>query len=381
MEQEKILNQENPDQNAPKKKKRDKYRFKYLSNPGKHLRNWVDSTPDFLNYGKIEYFYGFLCPVSTASVKVLERANSDYDTLELTILKLYDAGIKDSKVISLLMGINEKMVVNILNILKNTYHHIDDGKLTAEGRTSLNEQKNIQVYETIKTVQFEALTGSIIPPSLSQNMLGIEAYYDQKNIDEIKRFLPKRYIEKNVYDDLIDHLSDHKMQGVVSRNVEKIISLKIDNIIYTEAFLIKYDFLLHPFILFPVLGRNKTFWNPVSISKAADDAMKKKNLIFKFKGDYIFDAPVKDAKDFIELANIENSFNLRTPKMPLSQTYSRKRPKDKDNTDIIVETFFKLASKNDEGAFIDTHPDSPYTPVYSVIIDEKEYPATKEADK
>lgn len=381
MAKEKILNNE-PDslENiSAKKKKKVKYRFKYLSNPPKHLRSWVNSNPDFLNHGEIEYFYGFLCPVSLASVKVLERANSDYDTIELTILKLYDAGIKDSKIISLLMGISEKMVVNVLGILKNTYHHIDNGKVTQEGRTSLNEQKNIQVYETIKNVQFEGLTGTIIPPALSQNMLGIEAYFDQKNVDEIKRFFPKHYIERNVHNDLITHLSDHKIQGVINRNVEKIISLKIDNIIYTEAFLVKYDFLSHPFIIFPVMGRTKTFFNPVAISKKTQEEMKKRNLVFK-KGDSIFDVPVKENKDFEDLISIEKSQNLKELKSPQEKEYSRKRKKSDDDNNIIVETFFKIAEKDDEGAFLDIHPDFPHKPIYSIITDEKEYPIDKEAD-
>ena len=379
--EEKVLQNEpdSLDNIGAKKKKRIKYRFKYLSNPAKHLRSWVNSAPDFLNHGKIEYFYGFLCPVSSASVKVLERANSDYDTIELTILKLYNAGITDSKVISLLMGISEKMVVNVLSILKNTYHHIDNGKVTPEGKTSLNEEKNIQVYETIKNVQFEGLTGTIIPPSLLQNMLGIEAYFDQKNVDEIKRFFPKHYIERNVHSDLINHLSDHKMQGIVSRNVEKIISLKIDNIIYTEAFLIKYDFLTHPFLLFPVMGLTKTFFNPVAISKKTKEEMEKLNLSFK-KGDNILDVPVKENKDFEALINIEKSQKLKELKSPTEKEYSRKRKKSEGDNNIIVETFFNIAKKDDEGAFLDIHPEFPHKPIYSIITDEKEYTDDKEAD-
>lgn len=379
---EKMNNNKQSTNNADNKKKKKSYKFEYLSKPYSYFKDWVNSTPDFLKFGNIEYFYGMLCPVSTASVTVLERANAEYDTIELTILKLYDAGIKDSRLISLLMGISQKMVNSILNILKNTYHHIDNGTLTEEGRKSLADERNIQLFETTKQVQFEALTGTLLVPSLFQTMSGIEAYYDQINTDEIKRFLPRHYIEKDIRNDLKEHLDDHRAKGTVGRNVEKIISVNVDNVKYTEAFLIKYSFLEHPFLIFPVKGTHKIFWNPVAISKSCEKTMLKHNLAFKFGDNYVFDAVVRPDKEFEPLLKIENDFNLKNPKNKLSKNYSLKRINKKDgDLTTVTETFFEVVPNTIQGAELGLHPDSPYTPVYCIKVDEKEYEYKKEAKK
>lgn len=361
---------------ASEKQKRKSYKFEYLSKPYATFKNWVEGTSEFVKHGEIEYFYALLCPVSSASVNVLERANAEYDTIELTILKLYNAGIKDSRLICMMMGISQKMVDNILNILKNTYHHIENGALTPEGKKSLKDERNIQLFETSKNVQFEALTGTLLQPSLFQTMSGIEAYYDQINTDEIKRFLPKHYIEKDIRQDLIEHLDYHRSRGTVGRNVEKIISVNVESVRYTEAFLIKYSFLPHPFLIFPVKGRHKTFWNPVAVSKSSKMEMEERNLEFKF------DVTTIDDSYFQPLVKIEKDFNLKNPKTELDENYSLKRKyKDDNGKQMIVETFFKVVKKDAESAFLSLHPLSPHTPVYCIQTDEKEYEYKKEEAK
>ncbi len=358
-----------------------RYKFKYLSEPNYNyaFKSWCEVTAEFLKHGEIEYFYGLLCPVSSASVNVLERSDAEYDTIELTILKLYSAGIKDSRLISMMMGISRKMVDNILNILKNTYHHIENGALTKEGKKSLDDERNIHTFETVKNVQFEALTGILLKPSMFQSMSGIEAYYGQENVDEIKRFLPKHYIEKDIRQDLKEHIDYHRARGIVGRNVEKIISVNVEGVRYTEAFLVKYSFLKHPFLIFPVKGNYKTFWNPVAISESTKKEMDERNINFEFGKNFDFDVSVADDSYFSPFVKIETDFNLKTPKAKPEKNFCVKSPKNYDGVKMIVETHFEMVKKDTEGAFLHLHPSSNYTPVYCIQTDEITYEAEKEA--
>ena len=284
------------------------YSFLYLKSPQFQFQRWLNKNPDFSKHGKPEYFAGLLCPVSTADAEVIERTRAEYDSIEFIVLQFYRIGITKASDIAQFTGLETDMIKNVLDILENSYHHIKNGKITEEGLQSLNDEKNIQCFQTTKQVQFECITGTVVLPSLFQTLSSIEAYYFLKNPDSIRRIMPKHYIERDIRKDILKNFEQHKLRGTIERNVEKILDVTVSYCNYTEAFLIKYDFLPHPFLLFAVQGSKSVLWMPVAISESTEREMKKRKLEFGYRN---FIPLVRPDSEFKPLTELEKKYSLR----------------------------------------------------------------------
>ena len=51
------------------------------------------SCPELFELGQLKYFHFFYCPISVALVDADEYIREEYESLELLVLKLYDAGL------------------------------------------------------------------------------------------------------------------------------------------------------------------------------------------------------------------------------------------------------------------------------------------------
>lgn len=349
------------------------YSFLYLKKPQSQLARWTRKNKELQEFGKMEYFAGILCPVSTANVEVFERTRAEYDTIEFVILKLFASGLQSVENLSSIMGLEKEMVKNVLSVLENTYHHISGTQITDEGRQSLNDGKNIQCYKTTKQVQFEAITGTVLLPVLFQSMSGIEAYYFTRNQESVRRIMPKHYIERDVRSDIMTNFDHHRKRGTIERNVESIINVSVEDCTYTEAFLVKYDYLPHPFIILPVQGSKSVTWIPVAVSASSEKVLKKEGFEFDY---YNFDLVVRPDSEFEPLVQLQKEYGLDVSPEKLEKTFT------------LGEKTFELSSPDNEAAELRVHPQTGFTPVFCV---EKEQPKnvteknngglTKEAEK
>ena len=257
-------------------------RFKYIDNPDKILEKWDTRYEQFKEFGKIEYFLGFLCPICIAEMNIEERVHGEYATMEKLILKLYHNGIIEAQLLSELTGLNIEMIQSILSILEHSYGHIKDGVLTEDGLNSLETNVNIQRFETTRQIQIEGLTGCVLIPELSQTFSGDDPYYNLGQPEHIIKYSPSDNVIVNLKEDFADVLNQHQEyeSGIFDRNIEMINSVEIEGNISAECFLVKYSFLPHPFLILPSQAARHVRWMPVAISKSNKEVLDECGIAF-----------------------------------------------------------------------------------------------------
>lgn len=267
---------------AGNKDERTSFNFRYIDNPDKTMQKWDKLYESFKKFGKIDFFFGFLCPICIAEIDIEERVRGEYSTIEKLILNLYHNGITESEILSEVTGLNIEMVKNILSVLENGYGHIKDGALTQEGLNSLETDMNIQRYETTRQIQIEALTGCVLVPELMQIISGENPYYDLGEPYNIKKYPPTDSVIVNLKRDFADILNEYQEYeaGIFDRNIEMINSIEIEGSINVECFMVKYSFLPHPFLILPSQTARFVKWVPVSISKSNKETMDKLGIEF-----------------------------------------------------------------------------------------------------
>ncbi len=343
------------------------YPFLYLEKPQSQFFRWIRKNPELQSFGQPIYFAGILCPVSTANVEVMERTRAEYDTIEFVILKLFASGLQKADILASITGLELEMVKNVLSILENTYHHIEGKKVTEEGQQSLKDRRNIQCYQTTKQVQFEAITGTVLQPVLFQAMAGAEAYYFAYNQDKVRRILPKHYIERDVREDIMQNFDRHRSREIIERNVEKILEVTVEECRYTEAFLVKYDYLPHPFVVFPQQSSKSVTWIPVAVSESNAKVLKSKGFNFDY---YNFELAVRPDKEFLPLVDIEKEYKLVVPANTLEKSFK------------IGPKSYEIAPKDSPDAIMKLHSQTGITPVWCVeTADESKAQGEQEAEQ
>ncbi len=267
---------------AENKDEKRTFNFRYIENPDKTLQKWDALNESFKEFGKIDFFFGFLCPICIAEIDVEERVRGEYSTIEKLILKLYHNGLTDGEILSDVTGLNIEMVRNILSVLENSYGHIKDGVLTEDGLNSLETDINIQRYETTRQIQIEGLTGCVLVPELLQTMSGDNPYYDSGETYFIKKYPPSDSVIINLKRDFADILNEYQEyeSGIFDRNIEMINSIEIEGSISVECFMVKYSFLPHPFLILPSQAARYIKWVPVAISEANKKVMDELGIRF-----------------------------------------------------------------------------------------------------
>jgi len=359
---EKILNPTNAGQEKNIEEK--EYKFQYLTSAGKYLDRWEYIFPEFSKTGRVMYFYPFLCPVSTVNVHFRERTRTDYDTIEYFVLRLYASSVTSPETIADLLAIDLNYVKNIIGLMENSYGHIENGGLTEKGKQSLDDGQNIQVYETTTQVQFESITGTLLRYELWQEMSAIEPYYFQRNPDRYKRFLPIEAIERDITEELTGYLEAelqrYKEKEMIDRNLEEVIGAEVSKLTYTEAFMIRYDFLPHPFILFPVTSGGRLFWNPVAISTSNADIMTRKGLSFKVGKKDLSPVILADSM-FESLLEIEAKHELTVSKAPVGSKFTLGKERRE----------YEVTEKGAEGARRFMHPMYNHLPVFAKLCTDE----------
>lgn len=116
-----------------------------------------------IDCSKIELFAPVYYPIANIELTVEEKSFEDFETVQLTILKLINIGYKKPKIIADLLGLNELYVNQIFELLLG-YRYIDKQcDITELGRESAEaEQKISYDNEAIQRFQMDAINCVLI---------------------------------------------------------------------------------------------------------------------------------------------------------------------------------------------------------------------------
>lgn len=331
---------------AENKDEKRTFNFRYIDNPDKTLQKWDKLNESFKEFGKIDFFFGFLCPICIAEIDIEERVRGEYSTIEKLILKLYYNGLTEAEVLSEVTGLNIEMVKNILSVLENGYGHIKDGVLTEDGLNSLETDINIQRYETTRQIQIEALTGCVLVPELSQTISGENPYYDSGMPYNIKKYPPTESVIVNLKRDFADILNEYQEyeSGIFDRNIEMINSIEIEGSISVECFMVKYSFLPHPFILLPSQAARFVKWVPVAISQSNKEEMDKLGIKFDREVVVCSDEKIEKIVEIYNKMFEEDEKKITRFENPNPNQFTKRNPETKNFDTYRIKEDYKNAT-------------------------------------
>ena len=234
-----------------------------------------ESCPElFQNQRGLEYFLEFLCPISIVEADVKELVVDEYDSVELLVLRLFNANIKDPNVISQLTGIEEALIQKII-ASELIYGHIDtEGNIQPVGRQTLEVNKDgdkvLQhaLYDVKREIQIEALTGTVIKPGAELEHKYMR-YYNEKVVPNI---LPNKtvVIDQTLAQEIQDNLKIYVEKNYFGEGntIGAIKNLRTKELMYRQAFFVKIQGFCYPFVAIHFTEKNVTKVVPTSISSS-----------------------------------------------------------------------------------------------------------------
>ncbi len=248
------------------------------------LKLFMLCCPEIFRNNEIEIFHRFFCPISFIEADVKEYIIDEYDSVELLILRLYAAGIRNADTIHELTGIDVHMIKKLLHAEVYTYGHINpvDGELTNAGKQTIEDNHDINnlfqhaLYNVKRELQADALTGTIIraeaeipkdrmvpfSDSIEPNILPLEAEkIDEELESEIKERL-ELYIKEGY---LTDGNTLHEIGNLRTREIR-----------YRMVYFVKMKGFRFPFLAMYYLAQRdkKTVRVITPIAIAKEDATK-----------------------------------------------------------------------------------------------------------
>ena len=216
--------------------------------------------PSLFNNGReVKVFKQFECPISILEANVKEYVVDEYESAELLVLRLFDAGIKAPRVISELSGININIVKKLLASEVYSYGHIssETEELTEAGKRTLQENNSSQkvfqyaLYDVKRNLQVESLTGTIIKPEAEIFPLKMKIYNEKFD----PNFFPKGPV---VVDDEFSNEINRNLQYYVDHDylkdgntIESIGTFISREVRYRKAYYVYMDGFSYPFIALP----------------------------------------------------------------------------------------------------------------------------------
>lgn len=280
------------------------------------LKNFREGCPElFDNNRDVVIFKDFMCPISILEATVKEFVVDEYESAELVVLRLYDAGVKTYDSISALTGINTSLVKKLLESEMYSYGHIDPItlELTQAGIQTLKDNidnNNVYqhaLYEVKRKIQFEALTGTVIKPEAEKSSIQMKNYSEKMN----PVLFPKGQI--TVDEELLSELN-RNLKYYVDHNylkdgntIESFSTPKSREVKYREAYFVKMNGLKYPFIILPYYKnqkvKKKKILEPTAISlsdskiiKYDKESGKRKYLV---RDNYNFDYLLQYDEQFV----------------------------------------------------------------------------------
>lgn len=257
-----------------------------------------ETCPELFELGQLQYFHFFYCPISVALVDADEYIREEYESLELLILKLYNAGLTTVDAMCTVTGLDRKLIIKTLQLLRKAYRHIADDKITRLGQLSINEGIKHVVYEVKKEIQFEAITGTVLDREIEQRkdklLKGLDPNYSRPlAINTIE-------LDVEVAKDINERLNEYKNieKGVFDKNIKSIRKVTTNMLRYTPGYAVAFDFMPDPFIILRGRSFSKTekrsvlIWKPTAISQTNAEILQERNvdiLSYHVRANHYFD--------------------------------------------------------------------------------------------
>lgn len=105
-------------------------------------------------------------PVARVDVIAMEESVEAFDPVQFTVLKFLDLGL-DRIQISTITGLTPEYVGKVMELLVGYGHIEPDGSITTIGRKSIDEERKIELKESRRHIQLDAISLSVIPYEIS----------------------------------------------------------------------------------------------------------------------------------------------------------------------------------------------------------------------
>ena len=143
-------------------------------------RRYPKITPETIRFAAMVFY-----PVALVEVVAWEKSVEDFDSIQLMILRFISLGMGRDEIAEL-TGLPSAYIDKV-NMLLLGYGHIDNsGNVTDIGRESIENKKKIELKESKRHVQLDALSLSIIPKEKSVD----EITFYEKSLAQSPRYQP-----------------------------------------------------------------------------------------------------------------------------------------------------------------------------------------------
>lgn len=207
--------------------------------PDSALENLLRAYPS-INPKDIQYFAPVYYPIADIQIDFEESNFEDFETVQITVLKLIALGHKSPDIISSLMGLTPIYVEKVVKLLLG-FGHIDAMlNLTALGKESINQGKKITVVKGIQKFQFDALGLNLIRLDKTVTRSSI---IDKEEI--AKGILVLDFPDAVSKDAIVNELKSDNFRrimanksGILNVNITKINKVSCAGIRYVQAYLL-----------------------------------------------------------------------------------------------------------------------------------------------
>jgi hypothetical protein len=222
----------------------------------------------------VERFAPVYYPIAMVEMELDEQTFEDFETVQLTILRLTALGIHDHHIIAQTLGLSPNYVYKVMRLLMG-YGHIDEGGITALGRESLSREKKIVTTRTVQKFQVDGLNGTLLKVQhcVTEGMLNEkeETVYSISHLN---------YLDGMSADVLVQQLTGdtdgylNQKSGILHTNVIRIHSARCTQIKYAKAYLLKLLDQPDPVVFAKRYDKNQKdmkdrfSWQPFSVHNA-----------------------------------------------------------------------------------------------------------------
>lgn len=221
----------------------------------------------------IEYFAPVYYPIAIVELRLAEQTFEDFETVQLTVLRLMSLGITDYKVIAQTLGLSPNYVFKVIRLLVG-YGHLDGTSLTELGRESLSAGKKIVTTETLQKFQTDALNGTL----LKVGQVVTESSLNDKS-ETLRIIGHLSYLDGIAEDTLRSQLTGgdsgsylQQKSGILHTNVIAIKDARCTQIQYAKCYLLKLRDQNFPIIFAERYDRtqkeirDRFSWRPFSVA-------------------------------------------------------------------------------------------------------------------
>jgi hypothetical protein len=235
------------------------------------LKNFYYRYPMFFKGGKLRLFTPVYYPIATLELELLENTGEEFDTIELTVLLLYQAGLMQPEEICDVMGLPINYTTRILEILHG-YGHILGNTLTELGILSAESGINYKQYLIRQRVQADTISGLFMSREMIQSESSLVSPTQTQMTYPMIR--PNAHLSTDALKQLeqvIERYKVRKDESIFNVNLEKVTQILEIKIEYAYGFLVEFDHLPHPFVILQCRERvNKevrNYWKPTALSQ------------------------------------------------------------------------------------------------------------------